>query len=276
MILKNYRFDERFALGEAFKALHMYNKVLRFSVDDQYINEELLSTYFLSEDEQERKDCEKKLATAAIRFVYDHPDILFKERNSRLVASQFMEAIRGSAIEYDYHMGRLGEDAIEAERTRSRLLKANSVARKAVLLQKVKTTAKNALAKVKQVATKMTWKTIKHKLKDAVAAGTEVLSQGDLKKDDVRLALEITEQLIPKKVKEKVKHECKALIEKAANVIESSVKALAETPIGKKVTTFMNEKVAPILGRASDAVEKAYGIVQSKLKAGWNRFKSIF
>ena len=46
-----YFYDEQAAVEEGLKALYRYNNALRFPVDESYINESVLSDYFLSEDE---------------------------------------------------------------------------------------------------------------------------------------------------------------------------------------------------------------------------------
>ena len=50
-----YFYDEQAAVEEGLKTLYRYNNALRFPVDESYINESVLSDYFLSEDELRKK-----------------------------------------------------------------------------------------------------------------------------------------------------------------------------------------------------------------------------
>ena len=96
---KNFSIEEKIAVQEGLKALYIYNKAMKFSLDEAYIDDNVLSEYFLSDDIQFCIDCEKKIGAAAIRCCYDNPDILQKEKNARLMCNQMQEAVRGAKIE---------------------------------------------------------------------------------------------------------------------------------------------------------------------------------
>lgn len=47
---KNYSIEEKIAVEEGLKALYIYNKAMKFSLDEAYIDANVLSEYFLSDD----------------------------------------------------------------------------------------------------------------------------------------------------------------------------------------------------------------------------------
>lgn len=136
---KNFSIEEKIAVQEGLKALYIYNKAMKFSLDEAYIDANVLSEYFLSDDIQFCIDCEKKIGAAAIRCCYDNPDILQKEKNARLMCNQMQEAVRGAKIEAEYNMGKYGIGKI-AEAERERRKRENSVVQKAVFIEKAKNT----------------------------------------------------------------------------------------------------------------------------------------
>ena len=131
---KNFSIEEKIAVEEGLKALYIYNKTMKFSLDEAYIDANVLSEYFLSDDTQFCIDCEKKIGAAAIRCCYDNPDILQKEKNARLMCNQMQEAVRGAKIEAEYNMGKYGIGKI-AEAERERRKRENSVVQKAVFIE---------------------------------------------------------------------------------------------------------------------------------------------
>ena len=62
---KNFSIEEKIAVQEGLKALYIYNKAMKFSLDEAYIDDNVLSEYFLSDDIQFCIDCEKKIGAAA-------------------------------------------------------------------------------------------------------------------------------------------------------------------------------------------------------------------
>lgn len=286
-----YFYDEQAAVEEGLKALYRYNNALRFPVDESYINESVLSDYFLSEDEHFCIDCEKRLGRSVIKYCCDNPDILNKSRNAQLMYSQFLEAMRGAKIEAEYNCGKYGV-GIKAEQEREQRLKENAIVQKPVFIEKAKKYLKDSPIKivksgVRHVITPAIMGSIAtHGIWGATIAGASVtilgvtvstpLLVGAAVGIGMSLAYEGVKRLMPPKIKKEIKKNATKSIQKAANVIERNIEKVSQTPIGQKVTTFMQEKIAPIVNRGAEVMEKAYSKVKSVAKSACTRIKSWF
>ena len=240
---KNYSIEEKIAVEEGLKALYIYNKAMKFSLDEAYIDANVLSEYFLSDDKQFCIDCEKKIGAAAIRYCYDNPDILQKEKNARLMCDQMQEAVRGAKIEAEYNMGKYGVGKI-AEAERERRKRENSVVQKVVFIEK----AKNTIQKTPLNAAKSGM--VKNVITPSIV--TALLSHGVISAPTVTvlglsvstpfvvgvavmagmgIAYEAASRLIPSQVKENIKAKGREMMEKAANVIEKNVERFEHTKV---------------------------------------------
>lgn len=284
---KNYSIEEKIAVEEGLKALYIYNKAMKFSLDEAYIDANVLSEYFLSDDRQFCIDCEKKIGAAAIRYCYDNPDILQKDKNARLICNQMQEAVRGAKIEAEYNMGKYGIGKI-AETERERRKRENSVVQKAVFIEKAKNTilktplnaAKSGMAK--KVAPYIVTALLSHGVISAPTVTVLGLSISTPFVVSVAvmagmgIAYEAASRLIPSQVKEKIKAKGREMMEKTANVIEKNVERFEHTEVGQRVSSFVREKVAPIVSKGVESVNAAYDKVKAKANSMWTKFKSLF
>ena len=285
---KNYSIEEKIAVEEGLKALYIYNKAMKFSLDEAYIDANVLSEYFLSDDKQFCIDCEKKIGAAAIRYCYDNPDILQKEKNARLMCDQMQEAVRGAKIEAEYNMGKYGVGKI-AEAERERRKRENSVVQKVVFIEK----AKNTIQKTPLNAAKSGM--VKNVITPSIV--TALLSHGVISAPTVTvlglsvstpcvvgvavmagmgIAYEAASRLIPSQVKENMKAKGREMMEKTANVIAKNVERFEHTEVGQRVSSFVREKVAPIVSKGVESVNAAYDKVKAKANSMWTKFKSLF
>lgn len=284
---KNFSIEEKIAVEEGLKALYIYNKAMKFSLDEAYIDANVLSEYFLSDDKQFCIDCEKKIGAAAIRYCYDNPDILQKEKNARLICNQMQEAVRGAKIEAEYNMGKYGIGKI-AEAERERRKRENSVVQKAVFIEKAKNTilktplnaAKSGMAK--KVAPYIVTALLSHGVISAPTVTVLGLSISTPFVVSVAvmagmgIAYEAASRLIPSQVKEKIKAKGREMMEKTANVIEKNVERFEHTEVGQRVSSFVREKVAPIVSKGVESVNAAYDKVKAKANSMWTKLKSLF
>lgn len=284
---KNFSIEEKIAVEEGLKALYIYNKAMKFSLDEAYIDANVLSEYFLSDDRQFCIDCEKKIGAAAIRYCYDNPDILQKDKNARLICNQMQEAVRGAKIEAEYNMGKYGIGKI-AEAERERRKRENSVVQKAVFIEKAKNTilktplnaAKSGMAK--KVAPYIVTALLSHGVISAPTVTVLGLSVstpfvvGVAVMAGMGIAYEAASRLIPSQVKEKIKAKGREMMEKTANVIEKNVERFEHTEVGQRVSSFVREKVAPIVSKGVESVNAAYDKVKAKANSMWTKFKSLF
>lgn len=285
---KNFSIEEKIAVEEGLKALYIYNKAMKFSLDEAYIDANVLSEYFLSDDIQFCIDCEKKIGAAAIRCCYDNPDILQKEKNARLMCNQMQEAVRGAKIEAEYNMGKYGIGKI-AEAERERRKRENAVVQKAVFIEK----AKNTMQKIPLNAAKSSM--VKNVITPYILSA--LLTHGVISAPTVTvlglsistpfvvgvavmagmgIAYEAASRLIPLQVKEKIKAKGHEMMEKAANVIEKNVERFEHTEVGQRVSSFVREKVAPIVSKGVESVNAAYDKVKAKANSMWTKLKSLF
>ena len=82
--------------------------------------------------------------------------------------------------------------------------------------------------------------------------------------------------MIPLQVKEKIKAKGHEMMEKAANVIEKNVERFEYTEVGQRVSSFVREKVAPIVSKGVESVNAAYDKVKAKANSMWTKLKSLF
>lgn len=285
---KNFSIEEKIAVQEGLKALYIYNKAMKFSLDEAYIDANVLREYFLSDDIPFCIDCEKKIGAAAIRCCYDNPDILQKEKNARLMCNQMLEAVRGAKIEAEYNMGKYGIGMI-AEAKRERRKRENSVVQKAVFIEKAKNTIQKTTlnaAKRGMVKKVITPYIVTALLSHGVISGPTVtvlglsistpFVVGVAVMAGMGIAYEAASRLIPLQVKEKIKAKGHEMMEKAANVIEKNVERFEHTEVGQRVSSFVREKVAPIVSKGVESVNAAYDKVKAKANSMWTKLKSLF
>lgn len=285
---KNFNIEEKIAVQEGLKALYIYNKAMKFSLDEAYIDANVLSEYFLSDDIPFCIDCEKKIGAAAIRCCYDNPDILQKEKNARLMCNQMQEAVRGAKIEAEYNMGKYGIGKI-AEAERERRKRENSVVQKAVFIEKAKNTIQKTplnAAKSGMVKNVITPYILSALLTHGVISAPTVtvlglsistpFVVGVAVMAGMGIAYEAASRLIPLQVKEKIKAKGHEMMEKAANVIEKNVERFEHTEVGQRVSSFVREKVAPIVSKGVETVNAAYDKVKAKANSMWTKLKSLF
>lgn len=204
------------------------------------------------------------------------------------MCDQMQEAVRGAKIEAEYNMGKYGVGKI-AEAERERRKRENSVVQKVVFIEK----AKNTIQKTPLNAAKSGM--VKNVITPSIV--TALLSHGVISAPTVTvlglsvstpfvvgvavmagmgIAYEAASRLIPSQVKENIKEKGREMMEKAANVIEKNVERFEHTKVGQRVSSFVREKVAPIVSKGVESVNAAYDKVKAKANSMWTKFKSLF
>lgn len=64
--------------------------------------------------------------------------------------------------------------------------------------------------------------------------------------------------------------------QQVANVIEKNVERFEHTEVGQSVSSFVREKVEPIVSKGAEMVNVAYDKVKAKATSMWAKFKSLF
>lgn len=244
---KDYGLDELSAISEAKKALFFYNSILKFPVEKQYLDDEVLDEYFLSDDEQKSKDFEKKVGSAVIKYCFDNQNISKKKETAVLMYSQIQDALRGAKIEADFCLGKLG-NGFKAKEKREALRRENDVVQKAVFIEN----ARSKLQKMpRQAAGTAVCHLIAHTIVSsfvshgvlvgtAAVLGTTVMldvSVGVL----AYFAYEAVIRLIPKYVRERIESIAEEAKKTAENVIEANIKRLK--PDGRENKKFRSLKL---------------------------------
>ena len=145
--IEHYNYDERAAIEAGLRALITYNKAMTFSVDEKFIDSDIIEQYFKAEDENKAADLEKIIGASAVKACYDNPDILRKKHNSQLMASQLLDACRAAKIEYEYNTGKYGV-GLKAEAEYKKRQEEHRIVTTATYIEKAKHDIKRLPARI--------------------------------------------------------------------------------------------------------------------------------
>lgn len=289
--IEHYNFDERAAIEAGLRALITYNKAMAFSVDEKFIDSDIIEQYFKAEDENKAADLEKIIGASAVKACYDNPDILRKKHNSQLMASQFLDACRAAKIEYEYNTGKYGV-GLKAEAEYKKRQEEHRIVTTATYIEKAKHDIKRLPARILKSGVKRAIVPVvvghiaaSGALGTAIAGASVTIASvtisaplviGAVVGTAITLAAEAVWRFTPPAVKKKIKDTIHTVAQKAEAAIERAVEKFENTTIGKKVKYVMEEKVAPFINRGAEIVEHAYETVKSTVKSGWTRLISLF
>lgn len=258
--------DERAAIESALNNLRRYNRAMYISLDVSALNEtkSIVEKYFVaSEGSNEAITLEKLIGRAAIEAVYNNRDVpkKYKKKVAERTAREYIGACKAAKVDYDYTTLAYGS-GLKAEQERERRHKEIAVLKNYHYLEKVTNKIRKAPTRI---AKKATISTIVDTITD--------------EKDETRWAkraIYFLTDLIPDRVKDTVKDTAKKGFEKTANIIDKAVIRFENTSMGQKVSTFMREKVDPIVERGVNKVIEITSTIKQKVKSGWTAFKSVF
>lgn len=279
-------YDEKAAIENGLRSLIRYNKAMRFSVDEKYIDSDIIERYFKATDESEAKALERILGEAAVKACFDNPDILRKKHNSQLMQREFLDACRSAKIEYEYNAGVYGV-GLSAEKERSKRLKEHRIVTTATVIEKTKRTLKNMPARM-----------VKSKLTHAVAGAIATSSIGTAVTGatvtilgvtvgvptlifaavgaGISIATEAAWRFTPPETKKRIKDTIYDTAKKAEATINRAVEKFENTTFGKKVKKVVEEKIEPVINRGVEIANRTFEAVRSTAKSVWTRFKSLF
>lgn len=266
-------FHNQSAVNEALNSLHRYIRSMHISVELPDFNEEAMEEYFNSSDTEQLAMFDKMIKAAAVEAIYSDQEIpkRYKEKVARRAAEELVQAFRGAKVEYEFASGKYGSGS-QSVRRYEREKSLIGLCQKAAFFDKIK----------KNLPRQLTKQAAKHSVKAALATlgmGTGGLA-GAAVGFVVGLAVDGICYLIPKPVKEKIKHKSWELAHKAASLVKKVGSEIAATPAFKKaksiVETYVYPVVRPVYERAREAVVKTTAIVSNAVRKGWKKLKSMF
>lgn len=224
----------------ALKLLRFYNQYVIFSVSDDVFNDQLLEEYFESPmNSPIEATVEKMISAAAVRTVYDHPNIpqgrkaIVAKKNAR----EMRDALKLAKIEYLAKV----KGTLNA-RVYPRLKMAIPLADK--------------VARVKQLKRIGSYATIRE-LAEAIGGayvGTAIMVG--------RFAW----SLLPARVRKSLVEKGQEIKEEALATMENCCEYIRSTRVGQAVERAV-KKVAPIVHRAVTVIEKQTQKMKDKIKS---------
>lgn len=234
----------------AMDTLRMYNNFVLFPATEEILQNPALEVYFNSPlDSPVERQVEKMICVAAIRAVYQNPDIpqMNKERAAKATARGLRAALQITKLE---HKASTNELTVQEYNRRKR---SNIIVKKAAKVKMAKTLVKNvsitALAGV-----------LAGPIGASVAVGTRIISR-----------------FLPDKIRNPIEKRVSQVKESAYNVLNNTVRVVKgkyetfkSTEVGQKVEKAINA-VKPYVTKAKDVIVKA----ATKVKNVFKSFLSI-
>ncbi|MBQ7529409.1 hypothetical protein IJT10_05860 [bacterium] len=259
--------DDRVSLEIALNKLRIYNsQMLYIPLEDSALTEmqNTMVDYFKAEENSEKANAlEKLVGVAAVKAVYDNPDVPdeYKGRVARRTGRELIEVAKLAKVSYMYNEGMFGKGE-EAEEERDRRLEENVVMKKYGLVDNLFKSAENL---AKKVATK-----------GLISYVTEDLIENEQTAKFVKSAAIFAVSIIPEDIKTGFKKKAREVSECAANVVKRVAERVSNTRLGKKVTSFVETHVKPLIDRGVKVVESAVKTAKAKAKSLWTKVKSWF
>ena len=251
---RTFEFDDIAAVDMALTNLRLYNRAMYISVDEKTIDKlvcnKLIEEYFRATRSEKAAELEKVIGAAAIQDCNDNPNIpqKCKQKVGNRMQRELLAAVRAAKVDFLYASGELGQP-LEAEKEREKRHKEIAIVGKAHYLKKAK-------ARIHRVSSRIAQKEVICRILKELTDNTFVVKW-------VTRAIMLAVRLIPDSVKTKVKERAKEVFEKTANIIERGVEKFKETPAGSKVMELLETKVAPVINRGIDTVQRV--ISQGKI-----------
>lgn len=239
-------FNKLANIQTAMDTLRMYNNYVLFPASEEILQNPVLEVYFNSPlDSPIERNIEKMICVAAIRSVYQNPNIpqMNKERAARNTARDLRAALQKAKTEFKAAIGELGVPEY------NRRNRSNVIVKRAAKVKMAKSLLKNAsitaLAGV-----------VAGPVGATVAIGTRILWR-----------------FLPDKIKQPIEKRIDEVKEGAYNILKNTVtkvkntyETFKSTSVGQKVEAAM-QAVKPIVTKTKEVVvkvaKKAWDVVKS-------------
>lgn len=239
----------------AMDTLRMYNNFVLFPASEEILQNSALETYFNSPlDAPVERKIEKIICVAAIRDVYQNPDIpqMNKERAAKATARDLRAAMQKAKIELKAANGEL---TVPEYNRRNR---SNVIVKRAVKVKMAKSLLKNASITALAGA-------VAGPIGASVVIGTRIIWR-----------------FLPDKVKNKIEKRAEQVKEAAYNTLKNTVtkvknayETFKSTSVGQKVETAV-EAVKPYVDKATKVLKEVAQKVREKATKAWNFAKSFW
>lgn len=232
----------------AMETLRMYNNFVLFPATEEILQNPALEAYFNSplDDPIERK-VEKIICVAAIRAVYENPDIpqMNKERAAKATARGLRAAMQVAKLE-----GKASTNELTVKEY-NRRKRSNVIVKKAAKVKMAKSLVKNVSITALAGA-------VAGPVGASVAIGTRILWR-----------------FLPDKIKKPVEKRVEQVKEDAYNILKTATTVVKKTYEVFK-TTSVGQKVEAAVEAVKPYVTKAKEVVVKTAKKAWNFVKSFF
>ena len=230
--MNEHHFNQLGNIQVALSTLRRFNQYVSFPVPEKEFDNPIFLDYFLSPlDSSTEKTVEKMVCVAAIKYVFDNPNIPSqnKEQSAKNTARDIREVMRYAKLEYHAKVQKL--PVTEYNRRKRSILIVKRIAQ----IKKAKEILK--IASITQFAT---------------------LIAGPVG-GDIVLAIRLIWTFLPKEIKEEIISMAKEKTENAIKIINNCVDTIKSTEFGKRIVTYWSE-ICPSINRITDKI-------QSKVKA---------
>lgn len=232
----------------AMDTLRMYNNFVLFPASEEILQNPALEVYFNSPlDSPVERKIEKMICVAAIRSVYENPNIpkMNKERAARATARDLRAAMQKGKIEFKAAAGEL---TVPEYNRRNR---SNIIVKRAAKVKMAKSLLKNVSITALAGA-------VAGPIGASVAVGTRILW---------RFLPDKIKQPIVKNI-EQVKEGAYNILKNTATKVKNTYEIFKSTSVGQKVEAAV-QAVKPIVTKAKEAVVKVTKKVWDYAKSWW-------
>ena len=241
-------FNKLTNIQTAMDTLRMYNNFVLFPASEEILQNPALEVYFNSPlDSPVERKIEKMICVAAIRSVYENPNIpkMNKERAARATARDLRAAMQKGKIEFKAAAREL--DVPEYNRRN----RSNIIVKRAAKVKMAKSLLKNVSITALAGA-------VAGPIGVSVAVGTRILWR-----------------FLPDKIKQPIEKRIEEAKEGAYNILKNTVtkvkntyEAFKSTSVGQKVEAVV-QAAKPIVTKAKEAVVKVTKKVLDYAKSWW-------
>lgn len=271
--MSEYR-DKAMVQG-ALASLRRYIRAMYFSVETPEIENEAIEEYFATEDTRALATFEKTVGAAAIRAIYQNPDIPDKQKAkvARRAAAELQDAFRGARLDYRYAAGKLGQGAL-AEAAYERKKAELKLVRKATQLDRVK-------KHVKAMGKKLTKTAVLAVVKEGIAQAGEYFGVPREAMKWVSMAAVVAaDAIFPKKAREAIAAKARTMAQRAVATVVKVAERIKSNPVIKKAAETVKTFIAPVIAPVYEKVREVAHTVREKVSSAgrrcWARLKSVF
>lgn len=244
-IMSKRNFNKQADIKAALKILRMYNQYVIFPVSEEIFKDPLLVEYFESPlDDPIEAKVEKALEIAAVRAVYDNPNIpdSKKETIAKKNAHEFDEALQIAKLEY--HAQIKGSVTVKEYKRR----KAIPIVAKAARIKQLK-----------KIGKYLTIRGLADAIAGPIAGGAIMVGR-------------FVWKLMPEKPRKVLVEIGQKVKEEAFDIVKNCGEYLKSTRVGQAVERAV-KKVQPIVKKVAVAIKAKTQVIKDKVKA-W--FPSLF